>query len=296
MTRGDRRVLLMRIGALGDVLLMRRLTFSLALEGCRTTLLAPARHARVLAADPWIDRILDSESAAFGSAFAGSWPDAGPRDFDAAVVLSRSPELEKAATEAAPQVWVVPPEPGREDESIALQFAKATRPLAAPFLGELPPLPTDARLAVSRDAVILHAGSGSKRKNWPIDRFVALGRTLAREGFKVIWTKGPADEEPPVGAHDFEILESPPLVVLAATLATARAFVGNDSGVSHLAAAVGAPTLALFGPTRDAVWRPDGAFARTMRAPEGKLERLEVASVMAAVRALPGFGPGETSD
>lgn len=283
MARGYRRVLLMRVGALGDILLTRRLTHSLALAGCRTTLFAPARHAGVLAADPWIEQVLDSESPAFGSVFTGSWPDAGGRGFDAAVVLSRSPELERAATEAALRILVVPPGPAREDRSIATQFAQAVGTLAPAFEGALPSLPTDSRLAISPGALVIHAGSGSKRKNWPTQRFVALGQAVQDRGLRVIWTHGPADEAPPDGARRFEILDSPRLSTLAATLATARAFVGNDSGVSHLAGAVGAPTIAIFGPTSDEVWRPDGARVRTLRSTSGSLDDLGEAEVLDAV-------------
>ena len=83
------RALVMRIGALGDVLLTRRLTYSLFLAGLRSTLFAPARHAAILLGDPWIDAVLDSESPERIAPFGGQWPDSLGR-FDVALSLSNS--------------------------------------------------------------------------------------------------------------------------------------------------------------------------------------------------------------
>lgn len=279
------RALVMRIGALGDVLLTRRLTYSLSLAGFATTLLAPARHARILARDPWIETVLDSESPAFAESFGGSWPD-GAGAFDLAVVVSRSEGLVEAAGGAASRVIVAPVTPSRDDRSLAHQLAEAASAVAEPFRDRLPSLPVDPTPPVFPRRVVLHPGSGSARKNWPADRFAALGAALREAGNGILWIRGPAEEAPPERARGFDILDRPALPVLAATLAQAQAFVGNDSGVSHLAAAVGAPTLALFGPTSDSAWKPDGRRVRALRAPEGRLDALDVADVLGAVRAL----------
>jgi heptosyltransferase-3 len=96
--------------------------------------------------------------------------------------------------------------------------------------------------------VAIHPFSGSAGKNWPLDRFRELARRL---GEKVCWCAGP--EEPLDGAVRFENLYD-----LACWLASARLYIGNDSGITHLAAAVGTPVVALFGPTDPAVWAPRG--------------------------------------
>ena len=72
--------------------------------------------------------------------------------------------------------------------------------------------------------------------------------------------------------------------MLGAALARAGLYVGNDSGASHLAAAAGAPTLALFGPSDPAVWAPVGPSVRTMRAPGFALDALRVADVVRTAR------------
>jgi ADP-heptose:LPS heptosyltransferase len=77
-----------------------------------------------------------------------------------------------------------------------------------------------------------------------------------------------------------------PVRQLAALLAFCGVFVGNDSGVSHLAAAWGAPTLAIFGPTDACTWRPDDAHVEVLVAKSGRVADVEVARVVATARRL----------
>jgi len=271
----------MRIGALGDVLLTRRLTYSLHLSGFRTTLFAPARHATLLLADPWIDGVLDSEAPALAAAFAGSWPEGAGR-FDAAVVVSSSPELIEAATQAATESIRIPSAPVRVDALISMQWSEAAAALAAPFAGMMPRLATRAQEASLHGATLIHPGSGSPRKNWPMERFVDLSRNLESLGHRVVWIRGPAEMAQPQ-VWEGERMDQPSLQALAATLAASRLFIGNDSGVSHLAGAVGASTVTLFGPTSGKVWRPDGPLVRTASSATEAIADLPLQSVLAEV-------------
>lgn len=112
--------------------------------------------------------------------------------------------------------------------------------------------------------VAVHPGSGGPRKNWPPERFAAVADRLAEAGARVLLVAGPADEGPAAEVRRLARLARPvdvrgaDLIELAAVLARCAGFVGNDSGVSHLAAAVGAPAVAIFGPTDPAVWAPRG--------------------------------------
>ena len=102
---------------------------------------------------------------------------------------------------------------------------------------------------------VIHPFSGSPRKNWPLERFRQLARGLERK-MPVHWCAGP--EDPPLpDAHRFDDLYE-----LACWLAQASLYIGNDSGITHLAAAVGTPVLAIFGPTDPAVWAPRGPHVR----------------------------------
>ncbi|MCC6585404.1 MAG: hypothetical protein IT168_01685 [Bryobacterales bacterium] len=107
------------------------------------------------------------------------------------------------------------------------------------------PLGACPRVEVRRQPesfVAIHPFSGSAKKNWPLERFVELAGRLGCAQF----CEGPEE-----GAHRFSDLG-----VLAEWLAGAAAYVGNDSGISHLAAAVGVPVVVLFGPTDPRVWSP----------------------------------------
>jgi ADP-heptose:LPS heptosyltransferase len=121
------------------------------------------------------------------------------------------------------------------------------------------------------DFVAIHPFSGSARKNWPLERFREL---TSRLKLPVRWCAGP--EEKLAGAVRIDDLYE-----LACWLAGARAYIGNDSGITHLAAAVGTPVVALFGPTNPAIWAPRGANVRIIARRE--MEEIEVEEVAAAV-------------
>jgi len=114
-------------------------------------------------------------------------------------------------------------------------------------------------------AIILHPGSGSKKKAWPLDRFLSLARTLqGRLGSRMLVVLGPA-EGPDVrkafeaaGPNAPVLATGLTLLQLASVMEGCRFFVGNDSGISHMAAALRLPTLAIFGPTDQRVWSPRG--------------------------------------
>lgn len=125
-----------------------------------------------------------------------------------------------------------------------------------------------------RGSIIIHPFSGGAAKCWPLLQFQETAVLLARQ-YTVEWTAGP--EEPLEGATRFENL-----LDLARWLAGARIFIGNDSGISHLAAAVGTPVVALFGPTDPAVWAPRGPAVRILH----PMNRLRPEDVASAVRSL----------
>ena len=113
--------------------------------------------------------------------------------------------------------------------------------------------------------IILHPGSGSKKKVWPLDQFVNLARTLQdHSGSKILIILGPA-EGPEVqrafeGTRPTEFIMAKGLTLLqlGSVMEGCWFYVGNDSGVSHMAAALGLPTIVIFGPTDQRVWSPKG--------------------------------------
>jgi len=133
-----------------------------------------------------------------------------------------------------------------------------------------------------RRGAVIHPFSGSPRKNWPLDRYRELVRRLS-ETMPVAWCAGPEDRLPEA---DIRI---PDLYELAYRLAAAQVFIGNDSGIAHLAAAVGTPVVALFGPTDPRVWAPRGRQVSILQRSE--LSEIEVAEVLLEIRGQTEHSP-----
>jgi len=126
-----------------------------------------------------------------------------------------------------------------------------------------PPLPADeGPAAAPRPQLVVHPGSGGDWKRWPAERFAEVIHALRhRRAFEVLVHQGPADAE--AASRLLALLEGnadallePELPRLAAVLGGARAYLGGDSGVSHLAATVGAPSVVLFPPATRRRWAP----------------------------------------
>jgi ADP-heptose:LPS heptosyltransferase len=134
----------------------------------------------------------------------------------------------------------------------------ADRTFAQDFLGKL--LPQGKRSPV---LVALHPGSGSLRKCWAIDSFAHIARWVSEVfGATVLLISGPADRQvtkslvPLITDCNPVLIEQFSLTHVAAILERCTLYLGNDSGITHMAAAIGIPTIALFGPTDSRVWAP----------------------------------------
>jgi hypothetical protein len=142
------------------------------------------------------------------------------------------------------------------------EFREAVRHLPFTFFPALPPpvegvprIPVPA--CAVEDFVAIQPFASSPTKRWPLDHFREVAAQLDSP---VEWFAGP-EEQLDCGRHVDDLYE------LACRLACARLYIGNDSGISHLAAAVGVPTLAIFLTTDPGVWAPRGGHVRVLRGP-----------------------------
>lgn len=141
-------------------------------------------------------------------------------------------------------------------------------------------IPTETAKAVGRligdgvtaYAVLMPGAARGPSKRWPADHFIALGKRLAVELGLTIVVCGAASEAKlcdavarGVGSNALNLAGRTTLPEWAAVLAKARLVVCNDSGGMHLAAAVGAPVIALFGITDPAKTGPLGRHARVLQ-------------------------------
>ena len=185
--------------------------------------------------------------------------------------------------------------PHRADEGAGLHAAKVyLRPLERLAIFDADPIP---RLQVSSGPgsggpLALHPGSGSERKNWEEGKWAELLQHLVEAtDIELLIVGGEAEGErlqrlaaalPPARTR---VAQSLPLPELARRLAGCRGFIGHDSGISHLAAAVGLPCLVLWGDTAEEIWRPPSQKVVVLRHPDG-LARLPVAEVAEQLRGL----------
>lgn len=115
-----------------------------------------------------------------------------------------------------------------------------------------------------RNFGVIHPFSGSAAKNWPLARFRKLAEWLEAR-MPVLWCAGPNENWTVAeGEWRAEAVRIENLYELACRLAGARIYVGNDSGITHLAAATGIPVVAIFGPTDPRVWAPRGPNVRVV--------------------------------
>ncbi|NQT20346.1 MAG: glycosyltransferase family 9 protein [Planctomycetes bacterium] len=136
--------------------------------------------------------------------------------------------------------------------------------IAAAEAAEADRLLANIGLDPARGALAVHPGSGARHKCWPAEHFARVIDSLLNAGRQVLMLQGEADAQAVtetmrlLAPDRLPVLRHLPLRILAAVLHRCGHYLGNDSGVSHLAAAAGADCTVVFGPTDPAVWSPAG--------------------------------------
>lgn len=302
-----KRVLLLRAGALGDLLLLRRAIATLRACGAKVGLVAPAAGEVLVGPGPGeVQELVPWDHPGLAGLMGGGspWDELAHRlaSYGAAIAYTRNGDLLRGLRRMIRDVRAVSPAPPDAAEHASSFFARPAEELLGTSGMEPPPLrprPQDEAEALPllgrlpARFLALHPGSGSPRKNWPAERFAALAERLGgTHPFLVV--EGPADEEAVAALSHRRAVRARGLRLraLGALLSRAGLLVSNDSGVAHLAAGYGAPTLVLFGPTSAAVWAPLGLRVRVLEAPGDALSALDVETVAAAAdEALRSFSP-----
>jgi heptosyltransferase-3 len=185
--------------------------------------------------------------------------------------------------------------PHRPDEDTGVHAAKVfLQPLERLAIFEADPVPRLALAAPVRPSaqLALHPGSGSESKNWPEAKWHEfIGRLLEETPFTFLMVGGEAEGDRlqrlarELPGSRITLAQSLPLPELARRLEGCVAFVGHDSGISHLAAALGLPGVLLWGETAEEIWRPPSEKMLLIRGPTG-LASLEVARVIDALQQV----------
>ncbi|MCU0770790.1 MAG: glycosyltransferase family 9 protein [Verrucomicrobia bacterium] len=185
--------------------------------------------------------------------------------------------------------------PHRPDES-SLTHATAVylKPLEQLAIFDADPVPRLTFLPMESQpgTVVLHPGSGSDRKNWPEARWAdLLSRLLEQTQHPLLLVGGEAEGDrlnrlvAALPESRFRLASSLPLVELARRMCGCAVFVGHDSGITHLAAALGLPCLALWPDTNEVIWRPRGERVVVLKEPRG-LRALDVDWVFNQLQGL----------
>jgi heptosyltransferase III len=318
------RVLIWHQGALGDLLLAGPALAAISshFPRARFTALGHPERWGLLSGSLPLDDLWDSGQSQWVPLFSEGPLPAGlvERLARFQLTLIFSPNLQPALLSrlhqaGIPAVHWLPSFPASGTDAVA--------DLQARHLGELglPYRPTFFKLAVADNPeseelpgpgpwLALAPGSGQARKNWPLSSYYEVSRALAWEfRLKVVWLAGPAEEavlpylQALARAQGQILLANRSLSQVAWVLSRCRLYLGNDSGLTHLAAAVAGPdVLSLFGPTDPRVWAPLGprvhaltapcpqapcAVGRTIPCPESRcLEDLTPDTVLAAAARL----------
>ncbi len=219
---GAGRVLLYRRGGLGDTLLTYPVLEVLKKLGYRTTVVGNTDYFKLAKYLGWVEEVLPEF-------IQGKW--------DIEIIFSFEGGIEPFPKE---RIWIVD------------YYFKELK------LPKIYSRRIDLRggRGLLRGKAVIHPSSGSRKKNPPLELFFRIKKFLEEEGLKTTFILGEADLH--LGDLVKDFFYEGDLVKLSLELKDARVFVGNDSGLSHLASYLGVKSFLFYGPTDPVVWKPLG--------------------------------------
>ncbi len=288
------RILFVTSNRIGDAVLSTGLLDHLLRQhpDARITIACGPAAEGVFLRMPGLERLIIMEKRSWGRHWLPLWREAMGTAWDLVVDIRGSALVWLVPTRARARMRRLP---GHKTEQLAAVLGVAPPPLPVAWTA-----PADraraAALVGSSPLIALGPTANWSGKVWPADRFVALFQALQAEalpGARAVVLAGPGPAERAMAAP---VLAALPAAVdlcgalslpeAAAVLARCDLFVGNDSGLMHLAAAAGTPSLGLFGPTPADEYGPRGRRTAAARASAGSMLSLEVADALAAALGL----------
>jgi len=287
VSRDPFEILVIHPGALGDVLQAVPALTALGRLGSRLTFAGQPRLGELLQGSGVVLAAAAFDTFGFEALFAEGAPPARLASrlarFERVISWfgAREPGYAARLRALVPEAIVAAPVPADDSPlSVWEHLADTLAPWGVTAPAERHALPTAERwrlaartalmaLGVDEDRPLLiaHPGAGARWKQAPTARFAqALERMRGDGGFEVVLHQGPADAEAvdalaaALGDSPKRLVE-PALTELAGALALAKAYIGSDSGVSHLAASVGTPSVILYPPETIGRWAPWGPAA-----------------------------------
>jgi len=291
--------LIIRTGALGDTILALIAAGWMESLGWRTDIMGYERYADVVGMFGF--GFIAEEISGFGSLYSNPTPAISGLlgRYDLVVAIKSDPDGSLVRTlqeESGGKTFMISPLPP-PDRKIGYSCYLARE--ISKRVGVVPPdrLPLlESRLTLAhgvkrvdgtKRGLVIHPGSGSPGKNWPVSRFVDLINSVATTATFITGPAQTAEELDNISAlakeNNISLEHNLTYSQLAEKLANAELYIGVDSGVTHLAAAMGVPVVALFGPTDPEIWRPAGSMVTVITTLGGDMETLDVEQVLETI-------------
>lgn len=297
------RLLFITATRIGDAVISTGILRHLIEENptARVTVACGPLAKSVFAEVPGLERIIVVDKKPFGRHWFDLWREIRTTQWDLVVDLRRS--LVSYFVSTARRLRLQRDDKTAHRVSLLSQLIDVDPP-AAPtlWLADHHQQAAEKILAGMSDPLAICPIAARPEKTWPRAKFEELVRSLtspqgATPGAAVVLIGAEADRSVLEGMHQtldatqiIDLIGCEDLMTVAAVLSKCRVAIANDSGLAHLAAAVGAPTVALFGPTRPDLYRPWGAGVRVVQphAPreQDDLANLDVPSVVSAIDAV----------
>jgi ADP-heptose:LPS heptosyltransferase len=283
MTKAAFPILFIAPSRIGDAVLASGLVKVLAdhVPRARFTFVGSALTAPLFADTPGLERLIVMEKQPLAAHWFTLWRDVREVKWGLVVDL-RGSGLSALLKRSKRAVHVKQATPEHKVIEAARLLHLEQRP-PSPFLFVSPETQARAAGLTAGSGPILAIAPAANwvGKAWPAERFAAVARKLLGPGgalaggrLMVLGARRDRDVALPVAAavakeRRIDLVGVEDLRVCYAALKHARLYIGNDSGVMHLAAAAGTPTLGLFGPSDETVYGPWGETARSVRGPRG---------------------------